>query len=134
MPETVNNSQSIAREDKDVSHCKQEKFDRIIDTPEGKVRLRLAPQSTRRLWCRQIDARQDPHSSLRHHRVALSNRLLWILSRFALEKDVRDGKQRGSESETVQPVREHFAAREISILPESIKQRVVRPVVVPNVV
>jgi len=121
MPKSVNYSQSIAREDKDVSRCKQEKFDRIIDTPEGKVTLRLAPQSTRRLWFRQIDARQDSHPSERHHRAALSNRLLWILCRFPFEQDVSEREKRRGQSETVEPRGEHRGACEISVFPESIK-------------
>ena len=82
MSETVDEPQSIAREDKEVNHREQDKLDREIDPPERKVSFRLAPQATDRFPLRQVDARQDPHLPERHHQQPLSDRipLFWIVN------------------------------------------------------
>ena len=73
--ETVDKSQATARENQPVNQRKQDQLDGEIDAPELKMALRLAPQATRRLPLRQIDARQDSHPSDRHHQPLLSDRI-----------------------------------------------------------
>src|SRR5687768_8207313 len=72
-PEPVDVPQSTARENQQVNHREEDKLDGEIDAPELKVGLPLAPQATRRFSLRQINARQDPHPSKRHHQPPLSD-------------------------------------------------------------